>query len=177
MITVQLYLPRCIDSQPHRTWVTGHPGPASGERIAGAGFFWERELAGQPKTRAKKNRALAVQPTPEDLDRFKAAGIACGYDSDTMDRLAARCQGRPLSARGRVRLDDVELLATIDDRRERVLDYLDDHALSKMDGRNLMVAAGILIDKRQILKANPPRSRDMRTCASWTRFWSRFPRS
>ncbi len=112
-------------------------------------------MAGRPKTRAKKNRALAVQPTPEDLDRFKAAGIACGYDSDTMDRLAARCQGRPLSARGRVRLDDVELLATIDDRLERVLDYLDDHALSKMDGRNLMVAAGILIDKRQILKGEP----------------------
>ena len=112
-------------------------------------------MAGRPKTRAKKNRALAVQPTPEDLDRFKAAGIACGYDSDTMDRLAARCQGRPLSARGRVRLDDVELLATIDDRLERVLDYLDDHALSKMDGRNLMVAAGILIDKRQILRGQP----------------------
>ncbi len=112
-------------------------------------------MAGRPKTRAKKNRALAVQPSPEDLERFKAAGIACGYDSDTMDRLAARCQGRPLSARGRVRLDDVELLATIDDRLERVLDYLDDHALSKMDGRNLMVAAGILIDKRQILKGEP----------------------
>ena len=112
-------------------------------------------MAGRPKTRAKKNRALAVQPTPEDLDRFKAAGIACGYDANTMDRLAARCQGRPLSARGRVRLDDVELLATIDDRLERVLDYLDDHALSKMDGRNLMVAAGILIDKRQILRGEP----------------------
>ncbi len=77
-------------------------------------------MAGRPKSRAKKNRALAVQPSPEDLERFKAAGIACGYDSDTMERLAARCQGRPPSARGRVRLDDVELLATIDDRLERV---------------------------------------------------------
>ena len=112
-------------------------------------------MAGRPKSRARKNRALAVQPSPEDLERFKAAGIACGYDSNTMDRLAARCQGKTLSARGRVRLDDVELLAVIDDRLERVLDYLDDHALSKMDGRNLMVAAGILIDKRQILKGEP----------------------
>ncbi len=32
---------------------------------------------------------------------------------------------------------------------------MDHYALSKMDGRNLMVAAGILIDKRQILKGEP----------------------
>ncbi len=122
-------------------------------------------MAGRPKTRAKKNRELAVQPTPEDLDRFKAAGIACGYDSDTMDRLAARCQGRPLSARGRVRLDDQQLLAVIDDRLARVFEYFDDHALSKMDGRNLMVAAGILTDKRQLLRGEPTaitRFQDMR---------------
>ena len=43
----------------------------------------------------------------------------------------------------------------IDDRLERVLDYLDDHALAKMKGDKLMVAAGILIDKRQILRGQP----------------------
>ncbi len=59
------------------------------------------------------------------------------------------------SAKGRVRLDDVELLAVIDDRLAQVLEYLDHHALSKMDGRNLMVAAGILIDKRQLLNDKP----------------------
>ncbi len=112
-------------------------------------------MAGQPKTRAKKNRALAVQPTADALERFKAAGIACGYDSDTMERLAARCQGKPPAVKGRVRLDDVELLAMIDDRLERVLDYLDDHALAKMKGEKLMIAAGILIDKRQILQGEP----------------------
>ncbi len=37
----------------------------------------------------------------------------------------------------------------------QVLEYLDHHALSKMDGRNLMVAAGILIDKRQLLNDKP----------------------
>lgn len=112
-------------------------------------------MAGRPKSRAKANGALAVQPSPENLERFKAAGIACGYDSDTMDRLVARCQGGAPSAKGRVRLDDVELLAVIDDRLVQVLEYLDHHALSKMDGRNLMVAAGILIDKRQLLNDKP----------------------
>ncbi len=72
-----------------------------------------------------------------------------------MERLAERCQGRPLSARGRFRLDDQELLAVIDDRLARVFEYFDDHVLSKMDGRNLMVAAGILTDKRQLLRGEP----------------------
>ncbi len=121
-------------------------------------------MAGRPKSRAKKNRALAAAPSPGALERFKAAGIACGYDLSTMERLAARCQGRPLSARGR-RLDDQELLAVIDDRLARVFDYFDDHTLSKMDGRNLLVGAGILIDKRQVLRGEPTaitRFQDMR---------------
>ncbi len=112
-------------------------------------------MAGRPKSRAKKNRELAVQPSPEDLERFKAAGIACGYDASVMDRLVARCQGEPPSAKGRVKLDDVELLAVIDDRLSQVFECLDHHTLSKMDGRNLMVAAGILIDKRQLLEGKP----------------------
>ena len=115
----------------------------------------ERSMAGRPRSRVKANRALAVQPSPEALERFKKAGVAIGYDLDTMERLAARCQGTPPSARGRVRLDDVELLAVIDDRLARVFEFFDDHVLGKMDGRNLMVAAGILTDKRQILKGDP----------------------
>ncbi len=112
-------------------------------------------MAGQPKTRARKARELAVQALPEDFEKFKAAGIKCGFDSDTMERLVARCQGGLPSAKDRVKLDDVELLAVIDDRLAQVLEYLDPYALSKMDGRNLMVAAGILIDKRQLLSDKP----------------------
>ncbi len=107
------------------------------------------------KSKSKTNGMLAAQPSAKALERFKAAGIACGYDANTMERLAARCQGGPLSARGRFRLDDQELLAVIDDRLARVFDYFDDHTLSKMDGRNLMVAAGILTDKRQLLRGEP----------------------
>ncbi len=112
-------------------------------------------MAGRPKTRARKARELAVQASPEDFEKFKAAGIACGLDSDIMERLIARCQGGLLSAKGRVKLDDVELLAVIDDRLAQVLEHLDPYVLSKMDGRNLMVAAGILIDKKQLLSDRP----------------------
>ena len=112
-------------------------------------------MAGRPKTRARKARELAAAASPEDFAKFKAAGILCGLDSDTMERLIARFQGGLLSAKGRVKLDDVELLAIIDDRLSQVFAYLDDHTLSKMDGRNLMVSAGILIDKRQLLNDKP----------------------
>ncbi len=113
----------------------------------------------------KKKRAVAAAPSADDLERFKKAGVACGYDLDTMERLAARCQGRPLSARGRFRLDDQELLAVIDDRLTRVFEYFDDHTLGQMGGRDLLVGAGILIDKRQVLKGEPTaitRFQDMR---------------
>ncbi len=109
-------------------------------------------MAGRPKSRAKTNGVVAIQPSTKALERFKAAGIACGYDANTMERLAARCQGKPLPARGRFRLDDQELLAVIDDRLARVFEYFDDHVLSKIDGRNLNVDDGILTYNRQLLR-------------------------
>ena len=115
----------------------------------------KRHKAGRPRTRARKNGAIAVRPSPEDFELFKAAGVKCGYDLQTMERLAARCQGKPPSARGRVRLDDKELLAVIDDRLAQVIEYFDDHAMAKMNGEKLMVAAGILIDKRLLLEGRP----------------------
>ena len=122
-------------------------------------------MAGRPKSRAKRNLAVAVAPSAAALERFKKAGIACGYDSDTMARLAARCQGRPLSATGRVKFTDPELVAAIEARLADVIEYFDDQTLAKMGGRDLMVALGILIDKRQLLKGEPTaimRYEDMR---------------
>ncbi len=107
------------------------------------------------KKKSKRKSALTVQPSPEALERFKAAGIACGYDLPTMERLAARCQGRPPSAKGRVKLTDPELVAAIEARLADVLEYFDDHTLAQMSGRELLVGAGILIDKRQLLRGEP----------------------
>ncbi len=113
----------------------------------------EEAVAGRSKS--KKNRAVAAAPSPEALERFKAAGIACGYDPDTMERLAARCQGRPPSARGRFRLNEQELMAVIETGLAKVFEYFDDHTLAQMSGRDLLVGAGILIDKRQLLRGEP----------------------
>ena len=114
----------------------------------------EESMAGRSKSKAK-SKALAAKPSAEALERFKKAGIACGYDPDTMERLAARCQGRPPSAKGRVKLTDPELVAAIDAQLVRVFEYFDDHTLAQMSGRDLLVGAGILIDKRQVLRGEP----------------------
>ncbi len=113
----------------------------------------EQHMAGRSKS--KKNRAVAAAPSPEVLEQFKAAGLAVGYDSGTMERLAARCQGRPPSAKGRVKFTDPELVAAIEARLADVLEYFDDHTLAQMSGRELLVGAGILIDKRQLLRGEP----------------------
>ncbi len=110
----------------------------------------EESMAGR-----SKSKALAAKPSAEALERFKKAGIAVGYDPDTMERLAARCQGRPPSARGRLRLDEQELMAVIETALAKVFEYFDDHALAQMSGRDLLVGAGILFDKRQLLKGEP----------------------
>ena len=107
------------------------------------------------KKKSKRKTALAVQPSAAALERFKAAGIACGYDPAAMERLAARCEGMPLADRGRVRLDDQELLAAIDDRLALIFDYIDGYTLAKMSGRDLLVGVGILTDKRQLLRGEP----------------------
>ncbi len=125
----------------------------------------EEPMAGRPKSRAKKNRALVAVPSADALDRFKKAGVAIGYDPDTMEQLAARRQGRPLTAKGRVKLTDPELVAAIEARLADVFEYFDDHTLAQMSGRDLLVGAGILIDKRQLLRGEPTaitRFQDMR---------------
>ncbi len=72
-----------------------------------------------------------------------------------MERLAARCQGRPPSAKGRVKFTDPQLLAVIEARLADVFEYFDDHTLARMSGRDLLVGVGILVDKRQLLKGEP----------------------
>ena len=112
-------------------------------------------MAGQPKTRAKKNRTLAVQPSPDALERFKKAGVECGFDANTMETFVARLQGSSLSTRGRLKLDDKELLALLDDGIARAFEVLDNFALGEASARDVATIIGILTDKRQILKGEP----------------------
>ena len=107
------------------------------------------------KKKSKRKTALAVQPSAAALERFKAAGIACGYEPAAMDRLAARCEVVPLADRARVTLTDPELSALIDDRLAWMFEFIDGYTIARMSGRDLLVGLGILFDKRQLLKGEP----------------------
>ena len=105
--------------------------------------------------KAKKSKisgVLAVQPTTDAFERLKRAGIECGVDPRAMEQLVVRLQGRPPSADGRLKLDDVELLSLIDDGIARAFQNLDDFSLGQSSARDLSVTIGVLTDKRKSLQ-------------------------
>ncbi len=109
-------------------------------------------MAGRPKSRAKANGALAVQPSAAAFKRLEQAGIECGIDPRAMEQLVVRLQGRPPSTEGRLKLDDQELLSLIDDKLARAFQNLDDFSLGQSSARDLSVTIGVLTDKRKALK-------------------------
>ncbi len=113
------------------------------------------EPSGDQHVMAKKskiNGTLVVQPTTDAFERLKQAGIECGVDPRAMEQLVVRLQGRPPSADGRLKLDDKELLALIDDGIARAFKNLDDYSLGLSSARDLSVTIGVLTDKRKILQ-------------------------
>ena len=115
----------------------------------------ERSMAGKRKSRVKANRALAAAPSPEDFKQFERLGVKFGIDPRAMGRLVTRLRKRPLSASGRLKLDDRELLALIDDRLALALEYLDDVVFGEANARDLATSIGILTDKRRLLREEP----------------------
>ncbi len=112
-------------------------------------------MAGRPKSRARKNRSIVAAPSPDALERFKKAGVECGFDGRAMERFLARLQGSSLSTGGRLNLDDKELLALVDDGIARAFQVLDDFALGEASARDVATIIGILTDKRRLLREEP----------------------
>ena len=102
--------------------------------------------------KSKINGTLVVQPTTDAFERLKLAGIECGVDPRSMEQLVVRLQGRPSSPEGRLKLDDKELLALIDDGIARAFQNLDDYSLGLSSARDLSVTISVLTDKRKILQ-------------------------
>ena len=108
-------------------------------------------MAGRSKSKSRKG-ALAVRPSAGAFERLQQALVDCAVDPRAARQLVTRLEGRPLSPEGRLKLDDVELLALIDDRLARAFQNLDDFALGQSSARDLTVSIGVLTDKRRLLK-------------------------
>ena len=104
------------------------------------------------KKRSKKIIAIAARRSSGAFERFHALGVELGIDPRAMTQLITRLEGRPTSARGRLKIDDVELLALIDEKLASAFFYLDDFSLGQSSARDLSVTIGVLTDKRRLLK-------------------------
>ena len=92
----------------------------------------------------------------ESLKRLKEAAEACGFPPDAFEGLVRRLRTRYLPMKRELQAARTsQFLAHIDDRIMRVLGYMDDFAMSQASVRDLAIALGVLVDKRQILRAEP----------------------
>ncbi len=99
---------------------------------------------------------LATDATSDPWVQIEQAARRCGFPPTTLRLFIARLKARyqPLNdAIVEVKRD--ELLKLLDDRAFRALTYLDDFALAGAGAKDLAIAAGILLDKAQLLKGQP----------------------
>ncbi len=104
------------------------------------------------KKKSKRKGAITARRSPGLSERFHDLGVEMGIDPRAMKQLVTRLEGRPASAKGRLKIDDVELLSLIDEKLASAFFYLDDFSLGQSSARDLSVTIGVLTDKRRLLK-------------------------
>ena len=57
--------------------------------------------------KSKTKAVLALQRLPDEFEEFKRVGVKCGLDPRAMEQLVTRLQGRPASAAGRLKMDEL----------------------------------------------------------------------
>ena len=117
----------------------------------------------EPKANGNTIEVKRPDETAELLDtalepfiHIKAAADACGFPPATAKRLMQRMAARYRPLRDAIApVKDQELILLLQDRALRCLQYADDFSMSGASLRDLMVSAGIAIDKAQLLEGEP----------------------
>ena len=104
--------------------------------------------------------AAAIDAATDPFVSVRAAAKEAGLPLSTTQQLIKRLEARyrPLNNELKT-LKTKELLAMIDDRLHRALNYLDDYVLCGASARDLAVITGVLFDKRQLLSSQPTQIR------------------
>lgn len=85
-----------------------------------------------------------------------AAAKSCGLDEKVTRRMLARMQAEFQPVLGEMRkVKTTEMLKALEDRAYRALMYMDDYALAKSSAKDLAVIAGIMLEKRALLRGEP----------------------
>ena len=117
----------------------------------------------EPKASASSTEVLKPDETAEFLDTalepfvtIQKAAEQCGFPPSTAKRLMKRMATRYKPLRDAVsNVKDEELLLLLEDRAKRALEYADDFVMAGASLKDLMVSAGIAIDKARLLKGEP----------------------
>lgn len=100
--------------------------------------------------------AVAIDAATDPFTSIREVAKRAGLPNTTTQQLIKRLETRyqPLNTELKT-LKHNELLAMIEDRLHRALQYLDDFVLAGSSARDLAVIAGVLFDKRQLLNSQP----------------------
>ena len=135
------------------------------DRAANPEAYRQAPKADKQAPKANKRTVEVTKPdeTAELLDtalepfvHIEAAAKACGFPPSTARRLMKRMAVRYKPLRDAIApVKDSELILLLQDRALRCLQYADDFAMAGSSLKDLMISAGIAIDKAQLLKGEP----------------------
>ncbi len=135
------------------------------DRAANPEAHRQKPKADKQAPKANKRTVEVTKPdeTAELLDtalepfvHIQAAAKACGFPPSTARRLMQRMAARYKPLRDAIApVKDEELILLLEDRALRCLQYADDFSMAGAPLKDLMVSAGIAIDKARLLKGEP----------------------
>ena len=105
---------------------------------------------------AKAAQVLEAVAVPFDRIKVTALAKAVGLPLPTLNNLIRRYETRYLPVTEELRkVTTEEIKALVDDRLHRALTYLDDAALAMASAKDLAIIAGIMAEKRAMLRGEP----------------------
>ena len=119
----------------------------------------QKEPNAQGNTVEVKKPGETAEFLDSALEPFASIGAAaeeCGFPPSTAKRLMKRMAARYKPLHDSVKsVKDEEMVLLLEDRARRCLEYADDFSMAGASLRDLMVSAGIGIDKARLLKGEP----------------------
>jgi hypothetical protein len=113
----------------------------------------KKSLPAQTQTLPTK-AIIEATTTPEGA--FKNAARELGFPHSLIKALLGRVRKiEPLEVDKLRQTDNISIIAKTEHVIERLMDHMDDYAMGKASIRDLAVAFGIMVEKRQLLKGEP----------------------
>ena len=87
---------------------------------------------------------------------IEAAGKDCGLEPKVIERLLYRMRSLHQPLRNELKaVKTHEFVALLEDRAMRALEFIDDYSLAKGSAKDNAIVAGIMLEKRNLLRGEP----------------------